>query len=309
MKTAAPIALTAPLVVENLSKHFGANTALRDVSFEIPEGRVVGLLGRNGAGKSTLLDLACGLLLPTAGTVNTLGRSARVLDAPELNRLGVMRSEPRFLEWMTVAKQLDFTASFYAHWDAALEKRLLGELELDATRRIAQLSQGDQQKLSLILAVCHRPKLLLLDEPMSALDPIIRARTLDLLLERLRDDGCTVVVSSHLLSDVEKVIDWVVCLDRGELAVSAAFDELQESYAEWLVQSPAGALPDTFSETYVLSREGGPKQARVQVCVENADEAARAFAARHRAEVKSRMLSLDEMFPLLLRRRAGKGQL
>jgi ABC-2 type transport system ATP-binding protein len=306
MKTAPQI---APLVFENLSKQFDGHTALRDVSFEIPEGRVAGLLGRNGAGKTTLLDLACGLLLPTAGTVHTLGCSARELDAPELNRLGVMRQEPRFLEWMTVAKQLDFTASFYAHWDAALEKRLLAELELDAGRRIAQLSQGDQQKLSLILAVCHRPKLLLLDEPMSALDSIIRARTLDLLLERLRDDGCTVVISSHLLSDVEKVIDWVVCLDRGELAVSAPFDELQESYAEWVVQPHTGALPDTFSEAYVLSHEGGPKLARLQVCADHADGAAREFAARHRAEVKSRMLSLDEMFPLLLRRRAGKGRL
>ncbi len=306
MKTTAT---TAPLIVENISKHFGAQTALRDVSFEIPEGRVVGLLGRNGAGKTTLLDLACGLLLPTAGSVRTLGRSACELDAPELNRLGVVRQEPRFFEWMTVAKQLDFTASFYAHWDAALEKRLLGELELDATRKIVQLSQGDQQKLSLILAVCHRPSLLLLDEPMSALDPIIRARTLDLLLERLREDGCTVVVSSHLLGDVEKVIDWVVCLDRGELAVSAAFDELQESYAEWLVHAVTGALPETFSEAYVLSREGGPKQARVRVCTEDVDEAAREFAARHRVEVKSRMLNLDEMFPLLLRRRAGKGLL
>jgi ABC-2 type transport system ATP-binding protein len=299
---------TAPLVVENLTKSFGPHTALRDVSLEIPEGRVVGLLGRNGAGKTTLLDLACGLLLPTSGSIRTLGRSARELDASELNRLGVVRQDARFLEWMTVAQQLDFTASFYAHWDAVLEKRLLLELELDATRKIAQLSQGDQQKLSILLGVCYRPSLLLLDEPMSALDPIIRARTLDLLLERLRDDGCTVVVSSHLLGDVEKIIDWVVCLDGGELAVSSPFDELQESYAEWAVQSVRGTLPEKFSEPFVLSHDGGPRQARVRVFTEEAVEAAQAFAGSHGAEVKSRALSLDEMFPLLLQRRDGKGR-
>ena len=308
MKTANPVVTSEPWVVKNLSKHFGKHTALRDVSFEIPQGRVVGLLGRNGAGKTTLLDLACGLLLPTAGEVCTLGCQARELESGELNRLGIVRQEARFLEWMTVRQQLEFTASFYAHWDHALEKRLMETLELDAGRRIAQLSQGDQQKLSILLGVCHRPSLLLMDEPMSALDPIIRARLLDVLLERLRDDGCTVVISSHLLADVEKIIDWVVCLDAGELAVSAAFDELQESYAEWTLHSAGGALPERFSEECVLSHEGTERQARVRICTEDAPGEAERFASVYRAEVKSRALSLDEMFPLLLKRRERRAR-
>jgi len=298
--------VTSPLVVKNLGKSFKKVTALRDVSFEIPEGRVVGLLGRNGAGKTTLLDLACGLLLPTSGEITTLGRSARELDSPELTRLGVVRQEGRFVEWMTVAQQLDFTASFYPNWDEVLEKRLIEELELNPTRKIVQLSQGDQQKLSIMLGVCHHPKLLLLDEPMSALDPIIRARFLDLILERLRDDGCTVVISSHLLGDVEKVMDWVVCLDAGELAVSAPFDELQESYAEWMVTAPTGGLPEKFVEPFVLQHEGGPRQARVCVSSEDNAEASRNFATTYRAEVKSRSLNLEEMFPHLLKLRNGR---
>ncbi|MFT3783172.1 MAG: ABC transporter ATP-binding protein [Nibricoccus sp.] len=303
MKTSA---IASPLVVQNLSKSYKKVTALRDVSFEIPEGRVVGLLGRNGAGKTTLLDLACGLLLPTAGEIHTLGRSARELDSPELTQLGVVRQEGRFIEWMTVAQQLDFTASFYPAWDAALEKRLLQELELNPSRKIVQLSQGDQQKLSIVLGVCHHPKLILLDEPMSALDPIIRTRFLDLVLERLRDDGCTAIISSHLLGDVEKVIDWVVCLDAGELAVSSPFDELQESYAEWIVSAPAGGLPSRFSESYVLSAEGDARQARIRVQVDDAEDALARFTASYRAEVKRRSLSLDEMFPLLTQRRQGR---
>jgi len=308
MKTPSPFVSSEPLVVENLSKLFGKRTALRDVSFEIPAGRVVGLLGRNGAGKTTLLDLACGLLLPTAGEIRTLGCAARELESAQLNRLGVVRQEPRFLDWMTVRQQLEFTASFYPYWDHGLEKRLTEMLELDGARRIVQLSQGDQQKLSILLGVCHRPSLLLMDEPMSALDPIIRARMLDVLLERLRDDGCTVLVSSHLLADVEKIIDWVVCLDAGELAVSASFDELQESYAEWTLHSATGTLPETFSETCVLSHEGTTKLARMRVCAADTASEAERFASMYRAEVKSRALSLDEMFPLLLKRRERRAK-
>jgi ABC-2 type transport system ATP-binding protein len=305
MKTAVS---ASPLVVENLTKRFGAQTALRDVSFEIPEGSIVGLLGRNGAGKTTLLDLACGLLVPTAGACRTLGRDARGLEAAELSRLGVVRQEGRFIDWMTVAQQLDYAASFYPKWDAALEKRLLEELELNATRKIAQLSGGDQQKLSIILGVCHRPALLLLDEPMSSLDPIIRTRLLDVLLDRLRDDGCTVVVSSHLLADVEKIIDHVVCLEAGEVAVAAAFDDLREAYAEWTVTSPAGTLPAKFTEPYIVTCEGGSRRALLRVQTPDAGEAARAFAALHRVEVTSRALNLDEMFPLLLKRREGRAR-
>ncbi|MGC4072309.1 MAG: ABC transporter ATP-binding protein [Nibricoccus sp.] len=303
MKTASAVASSEPLVVKNLTKQFGKRAALRDVSLELPQGRIIGLLGRNGAGKTTLLDLACGLLLPTSGEIRTLQRSAGELEDMELARLGVVRQDDRFVEWKTVGQQLDFNASFYSSWDEELERRLLKELELDAGRKIAQLSPGDRQKLAIMLGVCHRPALLLLDEPMSALDPIIRARFLEMLIERLREDGCTVVVSSHQLADVEKVIDWVVCLDAGELCVSAPLDELQESYAEWTVTAPSGGLPAAFPEKYVLSREGNDRQARVRVCAENCGALVDAFAASHRAEVKSRHLSLDELFPLLLKRR------
>jgi ABC-2 type transport system ATP-binding protein len=307
MKAVTSVASSEPLVAKNLTKQFGKRIALHDVSMELPQGRIVGLLGRNGAGKTTLLDLACGLLLPTSGEMRTLRRSAGELEDADFARLGVVRQDDRFVEWKTVGQQLDFNASFYPSWDGELEQRLLKELELDAGRKIAQLSPGDRQKLGIMLGVCHRPALLLLDEPMSALDPIIRARFLELLIERLREDGCTVVVSSHQLADVEKVIDWVVCLDAGELCVSASLDELQESYAEWTVTASEKNLPDAFPETYVISREGNGWQARVRVHAENCVELVDTFAAAHGAVVKSRHLSLDELFPLLLKRRV-KGE-
>lgn len=225
--------MKSPLITQNLTKRFGfrsgGRAALNSLSLEIAPGRVVGLLGRNGAGKSTLLHTACGLILPTTGSCTTLGRPCAELDAPELSQIGFMPQEPAFLAWMTVRQQLDFTATFYATWDRAREPRLLGDLELDPTRKIAQLSVGDQQKLGLILTVCHHPQLLLLDEPMSALDPIVRTRLLAFVVDLIREDASTILLSSHMLADVEKIVDWVVVLDRGELALNSALDDVQET--------------------------------------------------------------------------------
>lgn len=264
--------MAPPLVTANLRKSFGAHPALRGLTLEIPCGRTAGLLGRNGAGKTTLLNLACGLLLPTSGTCTTLGRPTVDLRTEELARLGVVLQEGRFLEWMTVAQQLEFSGSFYPRWDRAREARLVGELELDRARKIGHLSPGDHQKLGLILGVCHHPELLLLDEPMSALDPIVRARLLALLVDLVREDDCTIVVSSHLLADVEKIIDWVVCLDDGQLAVSAPFDEVQEQHAEWIVTAPAGHLPEKFAEPFVLVQEGDARTARLLVRASPAEQ-------------------------------------
>ena len=295
--------MNSPLVTRDLTKRFDGSgkAALTSLSMELPAGRVAGLLGRNGAGKSTLLHLACGLLLPTAGTCTTLDRASSELDSPELTRLGIVFQEGRFVQWMTVAQQLAFAASFYPDWDKAREQRLLAELELDATRRIVQLSPGDQQKVGVLLAVCHHPALLLLDEPMSALDPIARAQLLAFLIDLVAEDGSTILISSHQLADVEKIVDWVVCLDAGELAVNAPFDELQEGYAEWIVTAPAGDLPTAFSEPFVLAREGGAGQARLLVRAGAAQ--AQAFRERYRAEVTARPLNLDQLFPLLIKER------
>ncbi len=302
MNTTDTLTEVRPVVARNVTKRYGRHTALKGLTLDLPEGRVVGLLGRNGAGKSTLLNLASGLILPSEGTIETLGVPTVDLDTPQLTRLGVVQQEGRCIEWMTVRQHLDFNASFYPGWDRDLERRLTEALEVDPKRRIAELSPGDRQKVGILLGVCHRPSLLLLDEPAGALDPIVRMQLLDVLLERLRDDGCTMVISSHLLSDVEKIVDWVIALDAGELVENAAYDELQESFAEWTVLPRRGELPGQFDEPYVLSREGNWRQAVMRVRTAEPDAAAR-FAERHDVEVRSRPLNLEEMFPLITRKR------
>lgn len=311
MSTTAPIAsgatstLALPFVARQLTKRYGQKCALDALSLTIPPGRIVGLLGRNGAGKSTLLNTISGLVLPTSGEAETFGVPVQRLDTPQLTRLGVVAQEAQSILWMTVRQHLDFNASFYPTWDRELEKRLLTQLELDPKQRIVSLSTGDRQKVGLLLGVCHRPAFLVMDEPMSALDPIVRARSLDLLLERLREDECTVLVSSHILNDVEKIVDWVVCLEQGRVIADASFDDLQESYAEWILASPAGTLPRNFPEPFVLEHHGDARQVRLKVCTSEY-EAAEKFAAQFGAAVRTRPLSLEEMFPLFAKR-AGRG--
>jgi ABC-2 type transport system ATP-binding protein len=150
-----------------------------------------------------------------------------------------------------------------------------------------------------MLGVCHHPALLLLDEPVSALDPIARSQLLGFLIDLIREDGSTIVISSHILADVEKIIDWVVCLDAGALTANDAFDELQESFAEWIIDAPAGGLPERFAEPFVLSCAGDARRARLRVRRPGAEETAR-FAAHYHAELEIRPLNLDEMFPLLI---------
>ena len=294
----------APLVFENLTKTYPGHVALNAINLEIAEGHVVGLLGRNGAGKTTLLQIAAGLLLPTSGTCHTHGQLSGKLDTPELSRLGLVQQEGKFIEWMTASQHLDFTASFYPKWDRDLQRRLTTVLELPLDKKISHLSTGDRQKVGILLGVCHRPSLLLLDEPMSSLDPIARAQMLDVLLERLRDDGCTVLVSSHILNDVEKIVDWVVALDAGHVTENAPFDALQESFAEWTVTAGERPLPATLAEPYILARQGNDRLARVTVRTSNPD-AAEQFATTHGVQLTPRPLNLDEMFPHLIAQRGN----
>lgn len=284
--------------VRDLTKRFGSVTALERVTLDIPAGSVVGLIGRNGSGKTTLLRHLIGLQLPTSGSCTTLGRACDKLGRDELARVGVVHQENRFVEWMTVEQHLAYVGSFYPRWDKEREARLLRELELDRKAQVGNLSPGNAQKLGILLAVCHHPELLFLDEPVSALDPIAREMMLKFLFELLEDAGRTIVISSHVLRDVEKIVDHVICLDRGHVRHAAPLDELQERFGEWLVTSKSGKLPVYFPERYVLSHEGTSFEARL--FVRDANGALAEFRAAYDAEVTMRPLNLERLFPLLL---------
>ena len=282
-----------------VTRVFGREVALRDVTLSVAPGQIVGLIGRNGGGKTTLLRHVVGLQLPTDGRVTTLGVDAAHLYARELGRIGMVHQETRLLDRMRVGTLLSYVASFHPKWDAAREARLVRELELDLRARIATLSPGNAQKVAIVAAVCPRPELLLLDEPVSALDPIARERLLASLVGLLQEDFSTIVISSHVLRDVERVVDWIVCLDDGRVVADVAMDDLRQRYAEWRLTSRNGALPARFTEPFVLRQEGDARVARLSVRL-GGDVDLAGFAARHAVEVEARPLDLERAFPLLL---------
>lgn len=289
------------IFTHNLGKRFGSTWALREVCLNIPAGSVTGLVGRNGSGKSTLLRTLAGMYLPSTGRAETLGVPVQALAATELQRIGYLDQDARYIEWMRVRDHLDYVASYYPGWDKELEARLIREFEIDASARVGTLSPGNRQKLGILLAVCHRPELLLLDEPASALDPIVREQMMGLLMELLGDSARTIVISSHILHDVERLVDRVVCLDRGRLVENRSLDELQEAYSEWVVTARQGVLP-SFPERYVLCQERVGSQALLVVW--EPAEHMQEFMQRYAVDVQARPLTLEQIFPLLLRKAA-----
>lgn len=293
--------------LQDVTKRFGATEALMGVTTAGASGAIIGLIGRNGSGKSTLLRLVAGLYLPDAGRVTTLGAASASLGARELARIGFADQHAAPLRWMTGEQLLRYVSTFYASWDRELERRLVRELELNVTQRVYAMSPGNVQKLAVIAATSHRPELLLLDEPLSDLDPLARRGVLQVLLERFSSEGMTMVISSHLLGDIEPVVNRIICLDAGRVAADEELDALHEQFGEWIVTSPAGRLPQAFAEPYVLAAHGDAHRARL--LVRDAGRYIDDFAAVHDASVAVRPVNLDTIFPLLLARGgAGGGQ-
>jgi ABC-2 type transport system ATP-binding protein len=281
-----------------LTREFDGHPALRRIDLALEPGRVIGLIGRNGSGKTTLLNHVCGLYLPTTGSCSTFGVDTRRLGAEELGRIGLVPQEIRLLGWMTVQQHLRYVEAASARWDSEREALLLQELELDPKTRVQKLTPGNLQKLAVVIAMCPRPELLLLDEPVSAMDPISREKLLAYLLELVREDGTTVLVSSHVLRDIERIVDHVLCLESGRLCADLGLDELLESFDEWTVTTRNGGLPARFTEGYVLHEQRAEGVARL--VVRGAETDRNAFASRHGAEVVRRPMNLEDTFPFLV---------
>jgi ABC-2 type transport system ATP-binding protein len=228
--------MTNAFEFRDVTKRFGNKVALEAVSLTVPPRSIIGLIGRNGSGKTTLLRHITGLYLPTSGECETLGCRTADLGAAELSRIGSVNQHDTFIEWMKIEQFLRYIETFYTSWDRQLEAHLVEELEVDVTARIGTLSPGTSQKVGLIAATCHHPSLLLLDEPLSDLDPIVRARTISMLLDRFNDDELTMVISSHMLHDIERIVDRIVCVERGRIVADAPLDELREKYGMNLEQ-------------------------------------------------------------------------
>jgi ABC-2 type transport system ATP-binding protein len=221
---------TPVVKLEHVTRDFGATRALQDINLEIPGDTVVGVLGPNGGGKTTLLRHMAGLALPTSGTVTTFGADAARLDDARLSRIGFVSQETELLGWLDCGELIAYVRAGQPRWNDDLADRLVREYEIDRRKRIGSLSSGQRQRLAILLGVAHEPDLLLLDEPASALDPIARQDFLDLLIGMVQVPGRTILISSHILTDVEKVIDRVLILVAGRVRYFGTLDELRESF-------------------------------------------------------------------------------
>jgi len=217
------------LDAHGLGKQYGRRWALTDCTLQIPEGHVVGLVGPNGAGKSTLLNLAVGLLAPTTGAIEVLGGIPA--DGPEqLAKVGFVAQDAPVYPGLSVADHLRFGAHLNPGWDAAYAERRLDRIGLDPAQKAGKLSGGQRAQLALTLAIAKRPRLLILDEPVASLDPLARREFLQDLMEAVAEHEVSVVLSSHLVSDLERVCDHLVVLAASRVQIAGDVDALLASH-------------------------------------------------------------------------------
>jgi ABC-2 type transport system ATP-binding protein len=216
--------------VTGLSRSFGGKAALDGVSFRATAGQVYGLVGSNGAGKTTLLKHLLGLLRATTGTVRVFGLDPVRDPVGVLGRVGYLSEERELPEWMSIDELMRYTQAYHPRWDAAYARELLDTFALDPAKKIKDLSKGMRAQAGLISAVAHRPELLILDEPSSGLDAVVRRDILDAIVRAVADDGRTVIFSSHLLDEVERMSDHVTLIHQGRVALNGALDDVRRDY-------------------------------------------------------------------------------
>lgn len=223
---------TPPIAISMLSLSRGPKAVFLGLDWSVPAGTATGLLGRNGSGKSTLMHTLLGLVPSALGDCKTLGQDVGRLDDDHLSRIGFVDQHYGLLGWLRVEDQIHYVKLMRPNWDRALEQQLLHDFELLASAhlKVDELSGGARQRLAVLVALCHHPDLILLDEPVSAQDPIFRGIVLTAIRNRVIEDGATVVISSHVLRDIEAVVDRIAVLDGGRITVDEDLDTLKEEH-------------------------------------------------------------------------------
>jgi len=216
--------------VAGLTRRFGAKAALDSVTLSLPRGAVYGLVGANGAGKTTLIRHILGLLRAETGAVRVFGLDPVADPVGVLSRIGYLSEENDLPGWMRVGELLRYSRAFYPSWDDAYAEELRQAFELDVGARIRTLSKGQRARAGLLVALAHRPELLVLDEPSSGLDPIVRRDILGAVLRTIAHEGRTVLFSSHLLDEVEEVADHVTMIKQGRIVLSAPLEEIKAKH-------------------------------------------------------------------------------
>ncbi len=230
----------AVVAVERLSRSFRGKRALDGVSLQVPPGVVYGLVGENGAGKTTLIRHILGLLRPDEGSVRVFGEDPVAAPEEVLGKIGYLSEDREMPGWMRVRELLRYTSAFFPGWDFAYADELLRLFELDRHAKLRTLSRGQLAKAGLLAALAHRPPLLLLDEPSSGLDPIVRRDILAAIVRTVADEGRTVLFSSHLLEEVERVADRVAMIHSGRVVLDMTMEEIRAAHQQVVLRGGPG---------------------------------------------------------------------
>jgi ABC-2 type transport system ATP-binding protein len=282
-----------------VSRSFGNSIAVRELDLRVERGSIYGLLGRNGAGKTTVLKMLVGLLWPDTGEIRVNGIDPARFTARDRWKIGYVSERQILNPVMRVDALIQFTSNLYPDWDFAACERLLKRFKIDPTQRIRALSLGMARQVAFLLALAQKPDLLILDEPAANLDVVARREFLEEVLDLLREDGKTVLISSHILSDVERVADKIGIISQCRLRISEPLDRLKETVKKVRFHGfPKGTNGFAIPGSYQFSKT--PDEVWAVVRVEQESELLR-LAREHQCQVEVMQLNLEDIFVEVVR--------
>lgn len=250
--------MNAVIKTKGLTRRFRKTVAVNDLSLEVPAGSIFALLGPNGAGKTTLIKIVMNMVQPSGGQARILGTDSLRLGPPQLERIGYVSENQELPEWMTVQELINYCRPFYPSWDDALCGRLIRQFNLPLTRTLKTFSRGMKVKAALLSSLAYRPELMILDEPFTGLDALVRDELIRGLLEATDRDERTIFIASHDINEVERLADWVGVIHKGEMQLSEPAASLRARFRQCEVTlEQCREVPEVLPETWLLAERGG----------------------------------------------------
>jgi len=282
------------LSLKGISKSYEDNLVLRAIDFSVSEGTIMGLVGKNGAGKTTMIKCLLGLIRPDSGQAEILAEPSWNLSARSKHRIGYVPQNQASFNWMRVEQMLNYTSAFYSHWNSEKVNALIREWDLDRFAKISNLSEGERQKLAIIQAMGHDPDIFIFDEPVASLDPVARRKFIKQLIEMNVNENNTVLFSTHITSDLERVAADVSLLKDGEISYKGDLSTLKEQIVRLRIQSKK-ELPQLLPIPNIIQSSSNGTHALVTVDGVNQKEI-RQIEKKLSAVITIEQMNLEDIF-------------